>query len=64
MSAQPIRLTIELENERDPIEGWLRVEHGEAVPFTGWLELMAAVEQVRTRASFESAPGTAERPQG
>jgi len=40
-------LQLEVRRAADPIEGCLRSEDGESVPFIGWLELMAAVETAR-----------------
>jgi hypothetical protein len=45
MTTGQLRLQLELELDRDPIEGRLYDEHGQAVPFIGWLELMALVER-------------------
>jgi hypothetical protein len=44
MDRQRLRFQLEVERERHPIEGALTDEHGHAVAFTGWLELIAALE--------------------
>jgi len=54
-----VRLELELERERDPIEGRLVYEHGESLVFVGLLELMAAIEVVLAKAS-PGAPGQSE----
>ena len=41
---RPLRIELEVEREGDPIAGRLAYEDGESVSFTGWLELMAAIE--------------------
>ena len=50
MATEPLRFQLELAHESDPIEGLLRREQGENVPFTGWLELITAIEATRTHA--------------
>jgi hypothetical protein len=47
MQPDPLRLELELRRAGDPIEGRLSSEHGKPVSFTGWLELIAAVEAAR-----------------
>jgi hypothetical protein len=47
MPTESLRLHIELQPASDPIEGHLADEHGETVSFTGWLELIAAIENAR-----------------
>jgi hypothetical protein len=44
MTTGQLRLQLEFELDRDPIEGRLYDEHGQAIPFVGWLELMALME--------------------
>jgi hypothetical protein len=60
MPTEPLRLHIELQPASDPIEGHLAGEHGETVSFTGWLELIAAIEHARAvtsdRTPHEEAP--------
>ena len=41
-----IRLQLELTSLDDPIEGHIADRHGTSIPFTGWLELMAAVQRL------------------
>jgi hypothetical protein len=47
MESDRLRLELELRRAREPIEGRLSSERDEAVPFIGWLELIAAVEAAR-----------------
>jgi hypothetical protein len=47
MTTARLRLVLELERAGDPITGRLRRVRGPAVPFTGWLELISAVEAAR-----------------
>jgi hypothetical protein len=51
MTTGLLRLQLELQLDRDPIEGRLRDEHGGTTAFTGWLELMALVEEALVQAS-------------
>jgi hypothetical protein len=61
----PTRLVIELDVEAEPITGQLSGPAGKALPFTGWLELMAAIEEVRGAelhaASTRARPAAANR---
>jgi hypothetical protein len=41
------RFQLELNTNRNPIEGVLRDEQGETVAFTGWLELITLLERTR-----------------
>ena len=50
MTTTRLRLVLELEGAGDPIAGRLRRGRGRAVPFTGWLELITAVEAARADA--------------
>ena len=50
MEAGLVRLQLELEPSAEPIEGRLTDERGETVAFTGWLELIGAVEAARASA--------------
>jgi hypothetical protein len=50
MDLEPLRFQLELAVDSEPIEGLLHREQGESVPFTGWLELMAAIDATRTQA--------------
>jgi hypothetical protein len=44
-----LRLTVELELDGDrSVRGLARDAHGHALPFTGWLGLVGAVEQLRS----------------
>jgi hypothetical protein len=43
----PIRLELELDSREDPIQGHLGMD-GVRIPFTGWLELMAAMQKLTT----------------
>jgi hypothetical protein len=49
MAADPVRIEVELERGSEPIEGLLRHAHGESVPFTGWLELICAIEGTKAQ---------------
>jgi len=44
MDRQRLRFQLEVERDRHPIEGALTDEHGRAVAFTGWLELITVIE--------------------
>jgi hypothetical protein len=50
---EPLRLTLELTPNREPIEGSVQLTAEEARPFIGWIELVAALESVLAR---EGAP--------
>jgi hypothetical protein len=50
-----VHLELELDPMSDPVEGWLLEDGGERVPFTGWLQLAAALERARLGAA-PSAP--------
>lgn len=45
-----VRLELELDPTADPVEGWLVVGDGEREPFTGWIQLAAALERARAGA--------------
>ena len=52
-----LRLTVELELDEDrSVRGLARDAHGQALPFTGWLGLVGAVEQLRGRLSEAGLP--------
>jgi hypothetical protein len=42
-----VHMELELDPLADPVEGWLLDDRGERVPFTGWLQLAAALERAR-----------------
>lgn len=42
------RINLDLETEAEPITGWLRPEGGLARGFCGYLELIAALEALRS----------------
>jgi hypothetical protein len=44
MDRQSLCFQLEVERDRHPIEGRLTDEHGDAIAFTGWLELMTVLE--------------------
>jgi len=52
---QPLRIELELERHREPIQGKLVCEYHETVSFIGWLELMAAIEVALAQPSSMSA---------
>jgi hypothetical protein len=58
MTRRPLRLQLELEDDGDPITGRLLVANSDSVVFTGWLELMAAIEAARAAGS-ECGPADA-----
>jgi hypothetical protein len=47
-----LHLDLELEFDRDPIEGCVSDEHGRTTSFIGWLELIALVEKALMKASM------------
>jgi len=47
MESDRLRLELELRRAGEPIEGRLSSEHDETVWFTGWLELIAAVDAAK-----------------
>lgn len=47
---EPIRLDVALACRGDTITGIIEDHRGDAVPFTGWLELMSAFDTVCARA--------------
>jgi hypothetical protein len=52
-----LRLTVELELDEDrSVRGLARDAHGHALPFTGWLGLVGAVEQLRGPAPKAGPP--------
>jgi hypothetical protein len=52
-----LRLTVELELDEDrSVRGLARDAHGQALPFTGWLGLVGAVEQLRGPAHGAGPP--------
>jgi hypothetical protein len=44
MDRQRLRFQLEVEGDRNPIEGRLTDEHGHTVAFTGWLEFITVLE--------------------
>lgn len=53
---EPLRLVLELAPNRRPVEGSVRWGRDEARAFTGWMELVAALESVLER----TPPGPAD----
>ena len=49
-----LRLELRLRPGVEPVEGWLAVEEGPAVRFSGYLELLAAVERAAVGPGAES----------
>jgi hypothetical protein len=45
-----VHLELELDAAADPVVGWLVTHTGEREPFTGWLQLAAALERARLAA--------------
>lgn len=54
--AERVHLDVALELGGDPIRGTVADGTYDAVEFSGWLELMSAVERVRARAVAVSHP--------
>jgi hypothetical protein len=50
-----VHLELELDPSADPVEGWLVVECGEREPFTGWIQLAAALERIRVGSTPSAA---------
>jgi hypothetical protein len=46
-ASPPIRVRLEIQPRRDPIEGVVRDERGAEQPFVGWLGLMERLEAFR-----------------
>ncbi len=42
-STEPPRVICEFDSLEEPIRGWIRDDHGLALPFKGWIGLVAAV---------------------
>ena len=42
-----VHLELELDASADPVEGWLIVGGADREPFTGWIQLAAALERIR-----------------
>jgi hypothetical protein len=42
-----VRLDLELASDADPIQGVVRAPDAEPRPFTGWLALIAALDEMR-----------------
>lgn len=61
MDADLLRLQLELRRSTEPIEGRLTDEEGETTAFSGWLELIGALEAARASA-HPSSPQGAEPP--
>lgn len=55
-----LRLTVDLELDRDPIRGSVKVEDGAAAPFTGWIQLLSTLDTARL--GSQTAPWSSERP--
>jgi hypothetical protein len=58
-----VHLQLELDTAADPVEGWLVRDGGTREPFTGWIQLAAALERARGGGrSYEPEPavGTAD----
>jgi hypothetical protein len=47
---EPIRLQLELRSYDERVEGNVGDAHGDAVPFSSWLELIAAIQRLTGRA--------------
>jgi hypothetical protein len=62
MSAESLRFRLELERESDAIAGRLSAEQGNTIVFTGWLELISALEEARARATGSATDDDQEVP--
>ena len=60
MTRRPLRLQLELQDDGDPITGRLVLANSDSVVFTGWLELMAAIDAARSRSESGLADPTEE----
>jgi hypothetical protein len=49
--SEPIRLQLELRSYDDRVEGSVGDGQGEPVPFSSWLELIAAIQRLTGRAT-------------
>jgi hypothetical protein len=47
---EPVRLQLELRSYDDRVEGSVADGHGDSVPFSSWLELIAAIQRLAGRA--------------
>jgi hypothetical protein len=47
--SEPIRLQLELRSDDDRVEGNVGDGHGDPVPFSSWLELIAAIQSLTGR---------------
>ncbi len=54
----PLHLTLELELAHEPIEGRLSHPGGEPRRFVGYVELIGALEELRTQAPPPAGPTT------
>lgn len=54
MSTQALRLELELDRVDDPIEGRVRDQHGKTVHFSGWLDLITALDAIRAGARIDT----------
>lgn len=52
----PIKLVLELSPDPDSAAGWLHLDDGSARPFSGYLELMSLLEEIRSGASKPAHP--------
>ena len=55
MTTTPTTLTLRLDR-LEPITGTVSTEHGASLPFMGWLELAAALEQATSGGAAPAPP--------
>jgi hypothetical protein len=53
---EPLTVVLELASDREPVEGSVRIRPGETRAFTGWMELVAALEDARSGELADSRP--------
>lgn len=46
MGTGALKVTIDVAEERDPLNGSVAADHGDPRQFTGWLELMSALQDI------------------
>ena len=56
MAGNALHLELQLQTETEPITGRLTDQQGRAIDFTGWLELITAIEAAMAGASHPAEP--------
>jgi len=62
MPTPPTTLTVRLDRIDEPIAGCVGAENGSSLPFTGWLELAAALERSMHQPAIDHEPALREAP--